>query len=275
MALKYEMNAAGLSIDSMLQQIKNASTIETEQYKMLQNSTATYIQMAETAKEFTQLSLENQASQLNAQGLSNIIGSAGSLIATGVCLKMSAKYESEASALEKPNEQETEVELRRNNSTEMAELDSGRAVAQGHATNDDPPVNTNTEAVQVNGRTEQETNNRRDVDEISQEEKEKKEKKEEAIKALRAQSNNWMNYGTMIPQSINGMVSGIGSMVQASYKKDEAESQSLATLYGQMPSVWNNMFGLQNGVISAEESNKQGDIGVWSSIIQASTGLRG
>jgi len=292
MALKYTVSAAGLSIESMLQQIMNASEIETEQYQMLKDSTATYITMAQNAKVFTEASLKNQAEELYSQGAAAIAGSVASLVATGVCLGMSAKYENDASNLEKPNEAETEmvarpdVEPSNPNEIERDELTADGKKVTSASTTPKTDTDVENESAQITAKkaadsenTEladknSETKGASKTEEQSAEDKAKAEREEQA-KALRSKSNLWMNLGNSVPQSINGTLTGMGAMIQASYKADEATNQGLATLYSQMPSVWNNMFGLENGVISAEESSKQGDISVWASIIQASTGMRG
>ena len=292
MALKYTVSAAGLSIESMLQQIMNASEIETEQYQMLKDSTATYITMAQNAKVFTEASLKNQAEELYSQGAAAIAGSVASLVATGVCLGMSAKYENDASNLEKPNESETEmvarpdVEPTNPNEIEMDELTADGKKVTSASTTPKTDTDVENESAQITAKRAAESENTELADknsetkgatkteEQSAEDKVKAEREEQA-KALRSKSNLYMNLGNSVPQSINGTLTGIGAMIQASYKADEATNQGLATLYSQMPSVFNNMFGLENGVISAEESSKQGDISVWASIIQASTGMRG
>jgi len=292
MALKYTVSAAGLSIESMLQQIMNASEIESEQYKMLKDSTATYISMAQNAKVYTENSLKNQAEELYSQGAAAIAGSVASLVATGVCLGMSAKYENDASNLEKPNESETEIVARPDvNPSNPNEIETGELTAEGKkvtSTSTTPKTDTDVEneSAQITAKRAADSENTELADKNSEtkgatkteqqsaEDKVKAEREEQA-KALRSKSNLYMNLGNSVPQSINGTLTGIGAMIQASYKTDEATNQGLATLYGQMPSVFNNMFGLENGVISAEESSKQGDISVWASIIQASTGMRG
>ncbi|HNA62452.1 MAG TPA: hypothetical protein PKW79_05190 [Rhabdochlamydiaceae bacterium] len=291
MALKYTVSAAGLSIESMLQQIMNASEIESEQYQMLKDSTATYITMAQNAKVFTEASLKNQAEELYSQGAAAIAGSVTSLVATGVCLGMSTKYENDASNLEKPNEAETEMVAKPAAPEEIEVQDvsefKDQTTVQGHRrTSADTYEIPEEESAQITAKraaesesTEladknSETKGASKTEEQSAEDKVKSEREEQA-KALRSKSNLWMMYNQSIPQSISQSITGIGAMIQASYKADEATNQGLATLYSQMPSVWNNMFGLENGVISAEESSKQGDISVWASIIQASTGMRG
>jgi hypothetical protein len=286
MALKYTVSAAGLSIESMLQQIMNASEIEDQQYQMLKDSTATYINMAQNAKVYTEASLKNQAEELYSQGAASIAGSVTSLVALGACLGMSAKYENEASALEKPNQAETEVlakpapeEIEMQDISTFKDQTAVRARQTAQTNTYETPE---TEAVQIRARNATNTENTELADKNAATKGANKTDEEsiddnvkEQAKALRAKSNNWMTYSQTIPQSISGTLTGVGAMIQASYKTDEATNQGLATLYSQMPSVWNNMFGLQNGVISAEESSKQGDISVWASIIQASTGMRG
>jgi hypothetical protein len=288
MALKYELSAAGLSVNSLLQQITNATTIEQLQYKMLGENSALTIEMAQNSQIYTTKAGHDEADATRAGGIAQIVGGALTLAVTAGSLAVSAYRNYQADQQNKIdqglNKSEAEVTAKPNLTVPGSPPETVTVKASTTATPaQEGPANGPTgETAVVKSQALQEqqiaadTNNTVTKAGVQQTADNKAAAETDIVKGLRSDAEFWRNNAQLFGGIPTTIAQGTGGTIQAGFQDQKALDSGLAALYQNMPSVFSNMYGMNKGVIDGEEGNKQSIISVWGSMVQASTsGVRG